>query len=191
MKVVTYMGSPRKSGNTAAVLAWVEAELERLGHEVERVNIVDHEVRGCIGCYKCQDVPDEPGCVFKDEDDGDALWKKAIASDLILLATPVYCWGFTAQLKAFIDRAFAMVKNYGPVEKKSLLDGRALALLTTGIGQVEGNADLLKPVLDRFAGYTRMRVAGFLAIPGCSEPAALGDEEREAALRFARTITTS
>ncbi len=190
MQVVTYMGSPRKSGNTNAVLTWTEEELERLGHEVERVNIVDHEVRGCISCYKCQDVADEPGCVFKDEDDGDALWKKAIASDLILLATPLYCWGFTSQLKALVDRAFALVKNYGPVEKKSLLDGRRLALLVTAMGPVKGNADLLKPVLDSFAGYTRTKTAGFLAIPGCTAPAALGREEREAALEFARRITS-
>jgi multimeric flavodoxin WrbA len=188
MKVVTYMGSPRKRGNTSAVLAWVEQELERLGHEVERVEIVDFEVRGCIGCYKCQDVPDEPGCVFKDEDDGDALWKKAIASDLILLATPLYCWGFTAQLKAFVDRSFAVVKNYGPVPRRSLLDGKKIALLVTAMGPVKGNVDRLRPVLDSFAGYTRTKVAGFLGIPGCTEPAALGKEIREAARVFARGL---
>jgi multimeric flavodoxin WrbA len=189
MKVVAYMGSPRKRGNTNAVLTWVEEELKRLGHEVGRVDIADFEVHGCISCYKCQDVADEPGCVFKDKDDGEALWNKAIAADLILLATPLYCWSFTAQLKAFIDRGFAVVKNFGPVEKKSLLNGKRLALLITAMGPVRGNADLLKPVIESFAGYTRTKLTGFLAVPGCTEPTALGEEERETAVKFARSIT--
>ena len=56
MKVLSIFGGPRKNGNTVAVLNWVEEELGGLGHEVERVDVVDKSVGGCLGCDRlfCQ-----------------------------------------------------------------------------------------------------------------------------------------
>ena len=52
MKVMTILGSPKKKGNTAKVLGWLEEELEAQGNQVSRINITDREVRGCLGCGK-------------------------------------------------------------------------------------------------------------------------------------------
>ena len=54
MKVLSIFGGPRKKGNTVTVLSWVEEELTNLGHKVERVNVVDERVGGCLGCSNCQ-----------------------------------------------------------------------------------------------------------------------------------------
>jgi multimeric flavodoxin WrbA len=67
MKVATLMGSPRKKGNTARVLEFFENLLKKTGHEIDRINIVDYEVKGCLGCQACQDVKHELGC--RQEDD--------------------------------------------------------------------------------------------------------------------------
>ena len=48
MKITTILGSPRKQGNTAAVLNHFEA-LVTPAHPVERVNLVDYSVKGCRG----------------------------------------------------------------------------------------------------------------------------------------------
>ena len=49
MKILTILGSPRRKGNTAAVLAKFE-EMAKGEHSVDRINIVDYDVRGCLGC---------------------------------------------------------------------------------------------------------------------------------------------
>ena len=59
MKVMTILGSPRRNGNTAKVLGQFESMISN-GHEVERIDIVDSNVKGCVGCYACQQKPDEP-----------------------------------------------------------------------------------------------------------------------------------
>lgn len=78
MKVVTILGSPRRKGNTATVLGWVEDELKRHGHDVERIDISRHDVKGCLGCYKCQKKLKEPGCPQKDDALG--IFDKMIAA---------------------------------------------------------------------------------------------------------------
>jgi len=54
MKVTTILGSPRKKGNTAKVLSWFEDEMKAQGHEIDRINMADSEVKGCLGCGSCQ-----------------------------------------------------------------------------------------------------------------------------------------
>ncbi len=51
MKVITVLGSPRRNGNTAKVLENVESLLRKT-HEVERIDIISQDVRGCLGCTK-------------------------------------------------------------------------------------------------------------------------------------------
>ncbi|MGD2028643.1 MAG: NAD(P)H-dependent oxidoreductase [Desulfobacterales bacterium] len=67
MKVKTILGSPKKNGNPAKVVGWFEDELTHLGHEINRINIVDREVNGCLGCGTCQKKSDEPGYMQKDD----------------------------------------------------------------------------------------------------------------------------
>lgn len=59
MKVTTLLGSAKKKGNTATVLGWVEEELKASGHDVERIYLHNKAIKGCIGCAKCRDYPDE------------------------------------------------------------------------------------------------------------------------------------
>ena len=48
MKVITLLGSPRKKGNTSTALGWFEKALKTRGHNTERLNVVDFEVKGCL-----------------------------------------------------------------------------------------------------------------------------------------------
>ena len=61
MKIITILGSPKKKGNTATVLSMFEDKVGK-NHEVERININQYNVGGCLGCYKCQERKGEPGC---------------------------------------------------------------------------------------------------------------------------------
>ena len=60
MKIITILGSPRKKGNTAQVLSMFEDKIEK-NHEVERINITQYKVGGCLECLKCKEKKSEPG----------------------------------------------------------------------------------------------------------------------------------
>ena len=97
MKVLTIMGSPRMSGNTSTVLGWLEDELNKQGHEVERVNVAGKKIGGCLSCYKCQGPDMQFQCV--QGDDATKILEKLKTIDAIVVGTPLYCWSFTGQLK--------------------------------------------------------------------------------------------
>jgi multimeric flavodoxin WrbA len=66
MQVVTILGNPRKSGNTAAVLEHFE-ESVLSPHRVQRIDLAGCAIGGCRGCDACQKRTDKPGCVQKDD----------------------------------------------------------------------------------------------------------------------------
>ena len=54
-KVVAFNGSPRRDGNTAALIKVVLDELEGEGVATELVQLAGSRLRGCIACYKCRE----------------------------------------------------------------------------------------------------------------------------------------
>ena len=63
------------------------------------------------------------------------------ASDVVIFATPLYFWGVSAQLKAIIDRTYSLYVSYHQPDHASLIEGRRLAMLATGAGPYENNAE--------------------------------------------------
>lgn len=184
MNILTILGSPRKKGNTAAVLDCFEA-LAAPRHSVERVNLTDYTVNGCLGCSRCQKHFDEPGCAQKD--DALAIFARIMAADLTLYATPLYAWGFTAQMKALIDRHFCLIKwDADPVF--SLLKGKHAALLVTCGDHAENNADLVQVMFDRQMECAKCVVDGKFIVDECSTPKEMGEKAARAAERMLREM---
>jgi len=185
MKVTTILGSPKKDGNTAKVLGLFE-ELISQDHEVARIDIATSNIKGCLGCHACQQAPDEPGCVQKD--DVLPIFEQMMGSDAVVYASPLYCWSFTSQMKAFIDRHFCLVTGYGTSDYKSLLEGKHTALLVTCGGPVENNADLIQAIFDRINNFGQCNVIGNYVVPFCSTPDSIGDEALEIVKKMAGDI---
>lgn len=101
MKVLVINGSPHLTGCTDRGLREVEETLKANGIEVERVNVGNKDIRGCIGCNFCRT---HSRCVFNDLVNETAP-KLAAASGMIV-GTPVYYAGANGQLLAFLDRLF-------------------------------------------------------------------------------------
>ena len=186
MKVLCVMGSPRKGGNTDSVLRWVEQDLAAGGHQVEHVDVIDNEIGGCTGCNTCKLEPEKPGCII--EDDADGLLLKMMDADLTVMATPLYCWGMTSQLKALVDRSYSLKKPLPDGTHVSLIAGKRIALLVTCAGPYDGNAEVLSMPFDRIAWWSQTEVAGTLFITGCTTPDALPEDARERAVQFAAEI---
>jgi multimeric flavodoxin WrbA len=186
MKIITLLGSAKKKGNTATVLGWVEEELQAAGHAVERVYLHTKAVNGCMGCAKCREHADKIACIQKD--DAPEIMEKMIAADVVLYASPLYFWGFSAQIKALIDRGFALVTNYHQPNQTSLLEGRRVGLLATGGGSFENNAEAMFTAFDRIVGFLMAEKAGELYVGNCTSPADLSDDTREKAKALATSL---
>ena len=185
MNIMTILGSPRKRGNTAAVLGLFE-DLAGSAHQIERVNIADHTVKGCLGCSACQRIEEEPGC--GQDDDAVGIFVRMIAADVVVYTTPLYAWDFSAQMKALIDRQYCLVKwGEGP-EPSALLAGKRVALLVTCAGPVEDNADVIQVVFDRSMEYSRCEVVGKYIVPHCTTPEELGDKAEKTARQMLADI---
>jgi multimeric flavodoxin WrbA len=65
LNVLTTLGSPRRRGNTAAVLERFEERI-RTYHFAERIELPRKSIHGCLGCEACQGTLDTPSCVQRD-----------------------------------------------------------------------------------------------------------------------------
>jgi multimeric flavodoxin WrbA len=185
MKIITILGSPRAKGNTAKILSMFEDNVGK-NHEIERIDITRYKVGGCLGCYKCKEIKDEPGCVQKD--DALIIFEKMIRSDAIVYASPLYCWSFTSQIKPLIDRHFCLVSDDGTSDHDSLVSGKPAALLVTCAGPIEENCDAIKFIFAGFCDYLGLESKGNFILPFCTTPDAIGDEGSELAANLAKAI---
>jgi multimeric flavodoxin WrbA len=103
MKVFGIYGSPRKGGNTDQLLDKALEGARAAGAEVNTVYVRDLQMCGCIECGGC----DKTGkCVV--EDDMQRVYPLLEEADVIFLASPIFFYSVTAQVKALIDRVQAM-----------------------------------------------------------------------------------
>ncbi|MCX6646871.1 MAG: flavodoxin family protein [bacterium] len=165
MKVLTILGSPRKNSNTAKVLECMAEELAEQGHDVENIAVVDFVINGCMSCFACKNNPDEPDCIQDDE--AKFIFEKMIDADAVIISTPLYCWGFSSQIKALIDRSICLVTGFGGPNHKSLVGGKRFALVATSGGPLENNLDLLEKPFDMEMFFLATVNAGHFLVPNC------------------------
>lgn len=187
MKIISVFGGPRKKGNTATILNWVEGELILLGHQLQRINIASKDISGCIGCCKCKDNPDAPGCVQKD--DGTSIIDSIVSGDVVIFASPLYYWGFSAQMKTLIDRCHCLYRGAcGSQEHTSFVEGQRQALIATAADPFERNAEQLLTGFQRFLAYNKARSAGEFFVCHCTVPKDLDGDIKMQAIEFARQL---
>jgi len=186
MNLVTIFSGPRKQGNTATVLGWVEDAARAGGHDVARFNLNELEFRGCQSCFACAGSMDAPGCVL--QDDAQGVLNAVVGADAVVYASPLYMWGVAGPLKTFLDRSMCLVKDFMGPNYKSLVDGKRATVLMTCMGPLEENADLVEPQFTRFAGYAKYEQIAPWIIPGCSEPDALPEDVKQGAVDLATKL---
>jgi multimeric flavodoxin WrbA len=104
--VLILKGSPRERGNSAVLAGKAAEGAGAAGAQVESIYLHGLDIRPCDACELCKD---EGECVI--EDDMRPLYPKLAAADAILLASPVYWFTFSAQLKLCMDRWYAFHAN--------------------------------------------------------------------------------
>lgn len=106
-KVLILEGSPRRNGNSAILSAEFARGAEEAGCSVEKIQIAHKKIAGCLGCNGC--YRNGGACVQKD--DMTEIREQMLAADVIVLASPIYFYSMTAQMKAVIDRTYAFYQQ--------------------------------------------------------------------------------
>ena len=101
MKILGISGSPRPAGNTDTLLMEALHGARQQGADTTVVSLRDLIISPCHGHPDCAS---RPACHHTD--DFQALSRQFLSSDAVILATPVYYWNMSAQMKAFVDRNY-------------------------------------------------------------------------------------
>ena len=102
-KVLIFSGSPRRGGNSDILCNQFLIGAADAGNEAEKIFIRDKNINYCLACGTCYEKK-EP-CVYGD--DMPDIIEKMINADVIVMATPVWFYAMSGQLKVLIDRTIA------------------------------------------------------------------------------------
>jgi multimeric flavodoxin WrbA len=106
MQILAIVGSPRPKGNTNYLVDRALEAAAELGAQVKKIDLGQYKVNPCLGHDDCSSFE---SCTQKD----DAIWilDEFLNADGVILATPVYYYNVSAQMKAFIDRNYFLYKH--------------------------------------------------------------------------------
>lgn len=176
-KIAVLIGSPRKNGNTEILANAFIDGVNKQENNVEVISVIGKRVNGCTGCNFCY-RDSSHNCVQKD--DMQRIYEKLADADVLVIATPVYFYGVSSQLKCIIDRLHNPIRNTFKVKELVLLAVCADATPTV--------FDSVITMYNSVLSYFSLRDGGVLTVPGIAEK---GDILGNAALMEARKLGTS
>lgn len=131
VKVLILNGSPRKKGNTLYLITELVEKLRKKNNSVEILHLNDYDIKPCQGCYWCYKEY-ALQCIQKDVMNG--LYPKVLDADVIVFASPIYWFTYSAQLKLFVDRLLALHVEGG----HALKNKKFASIFVYGASNAEG-----------------------------------------------------
>ncbi|MCL2321418.1 MAG: GNAT family N-acetyltransferase [Oscillospiraceae bacterium] len=162
MKVCLLMGSPDPNRRTGELCKPFIDELRHNNVEVDYITLHDKTIAPCLGCYHCQNISGEYGCIQKD--DMQTIVESILKADILVFATPIYTWQVTPPMKAVMDRMFGLNKFYGSAPREVLNKGQIYALISTCGYDIDYGAGLLDDILVRWCSHSGLPYYGMYAV---------------------------
>lgn len=107
-KILAIHGSPRRLGNTSRLLGEAVRGARDAGAAVEEIVLRDLKMSPCLEIYACKETG---RCAI--QDDFQKLHDEFLASRGVMLASPIFFYGVSAQTKIMMDRCQSLwVKKY-------------------------------------------------------------------------------
>lgn len=179
-KIIILNGSPRKKGNTSALVAEFTKGAEEAGNTVTEFFLDKMDIHGCKGCFGGHSSRECP-CVQKD--DMDEIYPVVRESDVIVLASPLYYWNMSGQIRTAVDRLFALEEGDGNLLRGH---GRASALLMAAEGH--GFEDVVL-YYDHLMEHLKWENLGHVLAGGCGSVGDIkGKKELQKAYELGKSI---
>lgn len=136
MNILALCGSPRKNGNTETLLNEAIRPVREAGHSVTILYLNTMNIKPCQNCGGCNTTGE---CIIRD--DMDTATEAIRKADRIILASPIFFFALSAQVKTMIDRCQSFwCEKY--LLKKPIPEGkhgrRGLLLLVGGMKKETG-----------------------------------------------------
>lgn len=154
--VVAVNGSPHTGiGNTSQLLEMFREPLAAEGLNLEVIQLCEKRIEYCVGCALCL----EKGNCWR-HDDHAGVVERLLSADGIILASPVYFFHVTAQMKAFLDRSLA----YGHKPRATWKPGLAVSV-AAAFGETSV-ASYLSMILRIFGAFSVGELTALATRPG-------------------------
>lgn len=105
MNILILNGSPRPNGNTAAMVAAFAEGAQKKEHQVTVIDVCNKKIAGCLGCEHCH-TKSRGICIQKD--DMQEIYKALESAEMLVIASPIYYFGYSGQLQCAIHRTYAI-----------------------------------------------------------------------------------
>ena len=169
-KILILLGSRREDGNSTR-LAYALADAASLnGHAVQSVRVPALDVSPCDGCDQCWETPSKP-CAIRD--DMESVYPLLLAADVIVFASPLHFYAWSAPLKTLVDRLYCL----GPSRRKNL-KGKATVLLATAADDRPAAFAGLRATYRLVAEFMGWKPAGEVLVPGVEAESDLARKPR-------------
>jgi multimeric flavodoxin WrbA len=169
-KMTVLLGSPRRNGNSETLAASFSKGASKTGYKPATIRINGLRISGCMDCRRCW--ANRSHCFLND--DMKEVYAAIDKSDVIVFATPLYFYSWSAQIKPVWDR---LLPYFSPNAKENLKGRRAVLIASAG-DKSESCFDGLKKSFELACFFAKWDIAGELLVPGVHEADAVsGNEE--------------
>jgi len=155
--ILILKSSPRPKANSSTLADQVAAGAAEGGARIESIELSKLTIQPCDACEGCHGPTSNGVCILND--DMQNLYPKLHEADAIVLASPIYWFNYSAQLKLFIDRCYALETTQG-----NILRGKPLGVVLT-YGDTDpytsGAINAIRSFED-MARYLDMPIAGMI-----------------------------
>ena len=175
--IVVLAGSPRKNGNTDRLVEAFTKGAEK-NNSVEVISVSDHHINPCKGCNSCFE---REGNKCFQNDDMSGIYEKLNNADTLIIASPVYFYGISAQLKAVIDRLHTPMRNRFRIKR--------LGLIMVGAAELPELFDAVITEYRLILSFFKLKDAGMVLVRGAKEKGTVRDEDLKQAFQLGESIT--
>jgi len=182
-KVLGVVGSPRRNGNTHILVSRILEGAEGGGAIGGLLFLSDLDIQECNGCHVCwEDRECSKGDGMND------AYPSIIQSDVIIFGTPVYWYGPTALMKAFMDRFV----YFNCPQNRERIRGTSAVVAVPFEEEDPETAALVIAWFERCLQYLEMNLVATLIVPGVNRRGdILSKEERlREAYKLGRRLAT-
>lgn len=139
--ILIISSSPRKNGNSQMLCEQFKKGAEEKGHTVTLIRLMEKKIGFCRACDGC--MRNDGTCVLND--DMEEILKLFQEADVLVLATPVYFYGISAQMKTFIDRTYPIWQHLGKKEVYYIISaGLGEDIIERSLGDLDGFVEHLE-----------------------------------------------